>query len=126
MKKIKKIIILVIWIGITFLYCWNMADIGRSMGALTNLALENYAEMMTEYSGTTTDIEHIGGAIGDMWIYKNMHDLSDTFKSDFKVISVTTVIYVIASIFCYHFAFHTDKKEYSKKPSNKIDEDKEE
>lgn len=119
MKVTKKIIIFIVWIGITFLYCWNMADTGRSMGALTNSALENYAEMITEYGGTTTDIEHMGGAIADMWIYKSMHNLSDTFKFDFKIISVTTVIYMVISIICYHFAFN------SKKLSNKIDENDE-
>lgn len=101
----KKIIIFLVWIALTVFYCWNLSDIGRSMGANTNSAIEKYSEMMVEYGGTTTDINHLGSAMTDMWSYKNFDNLSKEFKFDFTVVGVSTVIYIFLTIVCYHQAF---------------------
>lgn len=100
----RKIIGLVIWICITILYCLNLADIGRSMGANINSAIEQYSQMIVEYGGTTTDIEHLGSALGDMSIYRMFNNLSKEFKFDFTVVAISTVIYVFASVLIYHFS----------------------
>ena len=101
----KKCVIALSWILITILYCWNTTDLGRSMGENTNSAIENYSEMMIKYGGTTTDFEHLGSAIGDMYCYKAFDDLGKTFKTDFLILAVTSVIYLVFTIWCYHFLF---------------------
>lgn len=105
----RKIIGFIIWICITILYCLDLADTGRSMGANTNSAIEKYSEMMAEYGGTTTDIEHLGSALGDMSSYRMFNNLSEEFKFDFTVVAISTVVYVLASVFIYHFSFKEKK-----------------
>ena len=106
----KKGIIILSWILLTIFYCWNTADLGRSMGENTNSAIEKYSEMMVEYGGTTTDLEHLGSAIEDMYCYKAFDDLGKTFKTDFLILAVTSVIYLVFTIGCYHFLFVKNRK----------------
>ena len=106
----KKSVILSVWILLTALYCWSISDIGRSMGANINGAVEKYSEMMVEYGGTTTDLEHLGSAMGDMYSYKSFYNLEKIFQFDFTVIAVTSVIYLVFTIGCYHFAFVKKEK----------------
>lgn len=111
----KKSIIISIWILITILYCWNLSDIGRSMGANINSAIENYSEMMVEYGGTATDYEHLGSAIADMYSYNTFHNLEKEFKFDFTIIAVTSVIYLVFTMGCYHVSFAKKRKSHRQK-----------
>lgn len=97
----KKLIALAIWIFVSVLYCLNIADIGRSIGAITNGAIEKYADMRTEY-GETVSLDEFGDAASDSFSYHYFYDLDSDFKFDFTVISITTVIYISVSIGCYH------------------------
>lgn len=106
----KKSVILSVWILLTALYCWSISDIGRSMGANINSAIEKYSEMMVEYGGATTDFEHLGSAMADMYSYKSFENLGKEFQFDFTVIAVTSVIYLVFTIGCYHFAFVKKEK----------------
>lgn len=95
----RKIAAMTIWIFLTIVYCFNMADIGRSMGSKINLAMEHLSsdEPIDKY------------AYGDYYSHLDSH-----FKFNFIVISVTTVIYVGVTVLCYHFAF-TKKADDSNK-----------
>jgi hypothetical protein len=44
----KRIIILAIWVALTAFYVWNVADIGRSMGASALNTIEFYFETYNE------------------------------------------------------------------------------
>ncbi len=105
----KRVIFLICWIMLTIFYCWNLSDVGRSMGANTNSAIEAYSEMMVKYGGTTTDSENLGSAMADMWSYGEFHNLSKEFKTDFTIIGVTTVIYIFMTILFYHFGLKTKR-----------------
>ena len=109
----KKIIVSVIWIVISIFYCWSLSDIGGSIGAFTNSAIEKYSEMKAEYGGTTTDIKHLGSAMGDMFIYR-MYNLKNEFKTFFTIIAVLTIVYILFSIYFYHFIFVKTDKEKDK------------
>lgn len=98
-----KIIVVSIWVIVSILYCLNLADIGRSIGANTNQAIEMYSEMVVKYGGTTTDLDHLGDAVGDTWSYSRFGDLSKKYKTDFTIIGLTTTIYIGATILCYSF-----------------------
>ena len=105
----KRIVCFAIWILVTAAYVWNLSDTGRSMGAFANKAIESYSEMMVEYGGTSTGLDNLGSALGDMSIYNMNYDLSKKFKGDFISIGVTTALEIVISIACYHFA--TKEKE---------------
>lgn len=110
----RKLIIFFIWLLFTVLYVFNFTDIGRSMGAQTNSAIENYVEYnIKEYTGA----EGAADSIANSWSYSYFNDLEKSFKFDYKVISVTTVIYIIITISCYHLSFV--KKENMKSSQNK-------
>lgn len=117
--KKGKIFILGLWLCLTALYCWFLSDIGHSMGVNTNFAIEAYAEMMVKYGGTTTDAEHLGSAMVDMWSYKYFDDLSKTFKRYYTVVGITTAIYFFLSLLCYHQAFVKKKKNTEKEIDKK-------
>lgn len=105
--KVKKATILTVWLFLTVLYCWNLSDIGRSMGANTNSAIENYAEYYTqEYIGAEGAVEGIANA----WSYSEFNNLSKKFKGDFMVVGITTVIYVVVTVAIYHFLVKKEKK----------------
>lgn len=101
-------VIFMIWFFITVIYCWSFSDFGRSIGANTNSAIEKYSEMMVEYGGTTTDMENLGSAMSDMSRYRMFDNLSKEFRFNFTAISVFTVVYILITILCYHFAFIKD------------------
>ncbi len=44
----KKIMGLIVWMCLMILYCLNFADIGNSISAKTNSAIEDYSQMMVE------------------------------------------------------------------------------
>lgn len=101
----RKIIAFVAWILFTILYCWNLGDVGRSIGARTTNAIEMYSEMMVEYGGTTVNIENSGKTIGGIYSYRTYGNLESRFKGDFLFIGITTAIYFTISIICIYFAF---------------------
>lgn len=101
----KKIIVLLAWIALTAFYIWNLSDIGRSMGASTSSAIEDYTEMWVEYQGKEKTAENTTEAMYEAWHYSNSDNLEDKFKGDFAVIGATTTVYIMISILCYHLAF---------------------
>ncbi len=109
----KRVICFAIWLLVTILYVWDLSDIGRSMGAFTNKAIERYSEMMVEYGGTTTNWDNLGSALSDMAIYRMDCNLSKRFKGNFISIGVTTALEIVISIACYHFA--TNERERKRK-----------
>lgn len=101
----RKIIAITVWFLLTFLYCWNFSDVGNSIGKRINSAVETYSEMVSENEGTSVKLEDSGKAISDAWSYNNYYNLGERFKGNFLFLSITTVIYFVVSIMCYHFAF---------------------
>lgn len=105
----KKILSLVLWVAFTALYVFNMIDTGRAMGGKTNDAIEDYVEYYTdEYIG----VDGMAKGATNAWSYSYFDDLSERFKTDYAGIAVATVIYLVVTICCYHFAFiHKSKEE---------------
>lgn len=79
----KKIIALVVWILITIAYVLNIRDTGRAMAS---------------------NIEYVSTKAGFMW-----NSLGEMFQFDFTVVAVTTVIYVVVTVICYHIVFRGKK-----------------
>lgn len=94
----KKIIIVLIWLVLTGLYCLNAIEIGKSMGRTTKGAIEKYAEV---YDPDIKGSDKIASSIS----YGHSYNLSKEFELYFSVLSVTTVIYFVATIACYHMGF---------------------
>lgn len=110
----KKVICLVVWIALTIFYVWSLGDAGRSFGAKTQSAYEDYVEYYTnEYNGLEGVIE----GTTDAWSYNEFDNLESNFKSGFIGIAVQTVIYVGLTIVCYHFSFSNNKNDKAKKSS---------
>ena len=104
---------LIAWIAITVFYVWSIGDTGRTLGANTKDAYENYVEYYTkEYIGT----EGIAEAATDAWSYTQFNDLEQKFKSSMIGISVKTCVYMVATIALYHATIRKNesiKKEMS-------------
>lgn len=108
----RKVISLCIWSFFTVLYIFLVTDTGRSDGANTNSAIENYVEYYTEeYIGA----EGAASMATNAWSYSHFDDLEEQFKTSYAGIAVSTVIYFVVTISCYHFAFVY-------KPKGKVEE----
>ena len=84
----NKIVCVVIWLVMSILYCANIIDIGRSMGAKVNGAMEALVNASE-------------GEVSASFAYGQYYsDLDESFKFDFTIISITTVAYVATSGIC--------------------------
>lgn len=102
----KKIISGIIWIAITIFYVWLLGDTGRSIGANTKDAYENYVEY---YANEYIGIEGFAEGITDAWSYNQFNDLEEEFKSSMIGIGVQTCAYVSVTIVLYHIAIYNNR-----------------
>ncbi len=109
----KRIIILAIWVALTAFYVWNVADIGRSMGASAlntiEFYFETYNELLNDSYGEYSELKQDLDKALNGYIFSQFHDLRKEFKSDMLFVGIITVIYNVLSIVCYHFAFIRSK-----------------
>lgn len=101
----RKFIILIVWLFLTGLYCWNLLETGKSMGATTTSAIEDYTEMWIKYQGKDETAENVTGALYEAWHYSNSDNLEEKYKGYLMAVGVTSVIYVVITVLCYHLAF---------------------
>lgn len=104
----KKIIPLCVWIAFTVLYVFLVMDTGRSDGANTNWAIEDYVEYYNkEYVGA----KGLAEGATDAWSYSHFDDLEKQYKTSYAEIAGCTVVYFVVTIACYHYAFIHKAKE---------------
>lgn len=108
-SSLKRLVVLIIWILFTIAYVWSFADCGRSLGARANSAIEDQLDsynksLASVFSGEEeykVDLNHNM----DQLIYYQFHNLAKQYKSTFYVLVITTVIYIVFTIFCYDMIF---------------------
>ena len=112
---IKRIIAIVVWALLTIFYAWNIADIGRSMGANTTSSiefhLEAYNDTLTSVFSGEEDYQTALNGIINEYIESKFHDLSKEYKKDFTAIGAFSIIYIIATLICYDMVFIKPKFE---------------
>ena len=103
----RKVVCSAIWIALTIFYVWSLGDAGRSLGANTKDAYENYVEY---YTGEYVGVEGFTEEVTDAWSYNYFNDLESEFKSSMIGIGVQTCIYMAATITLYHIVIKKMKE----------------
>ena len=98
----KRMILLVVWIGITVFYLFNAFDNARSTSGMIELGISNAIESASGYYADDN------GAAA-MVSMLSLSDKMESVKSNMRLDAIFNVIYIVSTVIIYHIGFR--KKE---------------